>query len=246
MPTDTASNTDSSNELLQSLLNKVDNLTGVLADTRQELKRSKAKPQLTFKRKGHKVQHECNSTAIDYLTAAGECCARGEVEKATENISEGIDFLENRNKLILIADTSECGWDTVDYFQKPDIFDTEAEFTKFKTAASLAKADKKKKLEGRKKPFFKNKFNPLGVGLNMQPMFPMQQNVLPVPSLGPGNLLSSTPFSQPANIPQFGGNGFTSSPGARGHTSMVQCYACYGWGHVAAKCPFKVSKVNDK
>ena len=246
MPTDTDSNTVSSTELLQSLLNKVDNLTGVLADTRQELKRSKMRTQLTFKRKGHKVQHECNSTAIDYLTAAGECCARGEVEKATESISEGIDFLENRNKLILIADTSEGGWETVDYFQKPDIFDSEAEFTKFKNAASLAKADQKKKLEGRKKPFFKNKFNPSGAGLNMHPMFPMQQNVLPVPSLGPGNLPSSMQFSQPASIPQYGGNVFSSAPGARGHASMVQCWTCGGWGHVAAKCPFKVSKVNEK
>ena len=56
----------------------------------------------------------------------------GNIEKAKEELNEGISLLKNRQKLVKSADKSEFGWATVQEYVFDDLADDEADASKIK------------------------------------------------------------------------------------------------------------------
>ena len=76
-----------------------------------------------FKRKGNEKQYEVNSQVLDHVQSASSFLAATppQVDKALEELKEGEKKLAHRNKLILIADSAEEGWEVVNEYQRRDL-----------------------------------------------------------------------------------------------------------------------------
>ena len=74
------------------------------------------KSEPKFKSKGNKAQFEHQQSVFDRLNEAKESSACATYEKAKKALEESITFLENRIKVIKLADRSELGWSTVKVF----------------------------------------------------------------------------------------------------------------------------------
>ena len=64
----------------------------------------------------------------------------GNIGKAKEELNEGISLLNNRQKLVKLADKSEFGWVTVQEYVRDDLADDEADVSKIKKAEKRAAA----------------------------------------------------------------------------------------------------------
>ena len=81
-----------------------------------------------FRSKGNKVQHEFNNNVSGFVSNAVDMLSKvpPNVERATALLQEGMNLLRQRNKLIMIADSSDGGWTTVaEYEHKPVASDSE-------------------------------------------------------------------------------------------------------------------------
>ena len=104
----------------------------------------------TFKKSGNRFQYHHN---IDVASKVEEAQAYLEkkspsVKKAKEALAEGMSIIEERNKDILVADTSEGGWDTVNEYKKKQIAedsDDDKKLRKADTSAVRKREQRKKK-----------------------------------------------------------------------------------------------------
>ena len=78
-----------------------------------------------FKKKGNENQFLLNSEVLEHVHSASTVlqASSPQVEKALEELKEGENKLSQRNKLILIADSSEEGWEVVNEYQCRDLAD---------------------------------------------------------------------------------------------------------------------------
>ena len=78
-----------------------------------------------FKKKGNEKQFEVNSQILDHVQSASSFLRSTppQVEKALEELKEGENKLSHRNKLILIADSAEEGWEVVNEYERRDLAD---------------------------------------------------------------------------------------------------------------------------
>ena len=237
--------TDSSNVLLASMVQKIALLTEVVQDTRMQLSVKKT-PELQFKHKGNRIQHTVNADVLTTLSSALTYADQGKLPKAVEFINEGIEQLEKRNKMILIADSSECGWDTVNYFQKPEFLDNEDEVAKLKTANMLAKADKKRKLEDNKgaKATAFNANNKKHKGFSNNDFYQQRMNSQSANQFGLPSGMQFSNIVPNMAMPAFFGAGPVPGPSYSPRPVYTprpfaprQCYACGEWGHMQSSCP---------
>ncbi|XP_071122449.1 uncharacterized protein [Mytilus edulis] len=81
-----------------------------------------------FKRKGNEEQFKVNSKVPNKMKEA-RCFLREDPEqteqtqKAAQSISEGLDILRHRQKLVKLADQSESGWKTVTEYETHSLAD---------------------------------------------------------------------------------------------------------------------------
>ena len=77
---------------------------------------------------------------IKRSSVAVKALESGNIEKAKEELNEGITVLNNRQKLVKLADKSEFGWATVQEYVFDDLADDEADASKIKKAEKRAAA----------------------------------------------------------------------------------------------------------
>jgi hypothetical protein len=82
----------------------------------------------SFKKKGHEQQYQEAKAAV----------STGKPLQCHQKLDEGIELIEQRQKLILLADTSECGWKTVNEYQENELADDEADAKRIKKAEKEA------------------------------------------------------------------------------------------------------------
>ena len=102
-----------------------------------------------FKKKGNEQQFNFNRKMIKRSAAAVKALESGNIGKAKEELNEGISLLNNRQKIVKLADKSEFGWATVQEYVCDDLADDEADASKIKKAGKRA-AVKLKTLQEKK------------------------------------------------------------------------------------------------
>ncbi|KAK3088526.1 hypothetical protein FSP39_020182 [Pinctada imbricata] len=109
-----------------------------------------------FKRKSCEDQYQFNSSVLGKMKEAESGLDHGELCSAKQKLLEGMELMNNRQKLVKLADSSELGWKVVDeYVSNPLAEDSEDEKRMnraFNAANRKVKAEKKKR-EKRYRPY---------------------------------------------------------------------------------------------
>ncbi|XP_053375561.1 uncharacterized protein LOC123541068 isoform X3 [Mercenaria mercenaria] len=102
-----------------------------------------------FKRKSNEEQFKLNAKVIQKIEGAHSAVESEDLSSAKEAIIQARDMLKHRQKLVLLADTSDLGWRLVsEYEANPIASDSDDEKRIYKAearASRKAKADKTKK-----------------------------------------------------------------------------------------------------
>jgi hypothetical protein len=169
------------------------------------------KDEYWFRKCGNEEQYKVNvkvarklKEADALLNEEGEAGRR----EAQDRISEGIDILSHRQKLIKIADSSEGGWATVDEYVKNSLADNSEDEKRLFRAESRAQKRKKDKDAAKKRRPFR-RFTPYR---------------LPLGSSGAGTSMEASPAVREPRISSYPGR----KPGS--------CFSCGKAGHWRAEC----------
>ena len=92
-----------------------------------------------FMKKGNEQQFNFNRKVIKRSSAAVKALESGTIGKGKE-LNEGISLLNNRQKIVKLADKSEFGWATVQEYVCDDLADDEADASKIEKAEKRAAA----------------------------------------------------------------------------------------------------------
>lgn len=121
-----------------------------VGEVNREVKQLKLDKEITWKSNGNKEQFKFNTDIQGNLTQTIWGIKAGKTDYAIELIEKCIKDIENRNKLIRLADTSEAGWDTVKcYVANPIASDSEDE-KRINKAENRALKKQKEKIAKRK------------------------------------------------------------------------------------------------
>ena len=90
-----------------------------------ELKKIRLSEPRSFKKKGHGQQYKHNDQVKSTVNEAKDTAIAGKTDACITKLYEGIDLIDQRQKLILIADRSEYGWKTVGEFLENELADDE-------------------------------------------------------------------------------------------------------------------------
>ncbi|CAH3043856.1 unnamed protein product [Porites lobata] len=117
-------------EILKALEAKTEEVK-VVKEQLYSLKRKSTEEEPEFKYKSNKKQFKFNTDVKDKFNQILE---RAEADDAITKIAnEGMSLLDNRNKLISIADRD--GWDVVEYFEADPLTKNDEEEKKLRVAA---------------------------------------------------------------------------------------------------------------
>lgn len=120
------------------------------------VKKARRERPYEFNKKGHKQQHEFNEQVIDILDEASVLTesitgsSSGTASKIKEGIREGTKLMEERQKMIKMADRSEFGWSVVEAYKSDELAvdsDDEKRLAKAESAAEKKVVRLKKKNE---------------------------------------------------------------------------------------------------
>lgn len=101
-----------------------------------------------FKRKSCEDQFKFNNKLSTKFREADNCVKKGDAEAACGNISEGLNLLSNRQKLIRLADSSDLGWSVVKEYQtNPLASDSEDEKRMFRAEARANRKLKQRRFD---------------------------------------------------------------------------------------------------
>ncbi|KAK3744178.1 hypothetical protein QZH41_020571 [Actinostola sp. cb2023] len=170
----------------------------------------------TFKKKGNEEQHKFNKKVHKANSKALHALESGNVAKAQDLLKEGIVLLNNRQKLVKLADKSDYGWATIQEYVDDELADNESDAKKIKKAEKRA-AHRCKALQEKKRKSIRKSSN---------------QSIQPS-SFSPAN---ANHYPSPYNYfrPQSQyGQGF-SSTATRVERDL--CYRCGRRGHWANSC----------
>ncbi|XP_041483129.1 uncharacterized protein LOC121429934 [Lytechinus variegatus] len=105
-----------------------------------------SKDEFKFRRRGNEEQYKLNSKVLskikqaDVLLSEEHDGAKGE---ARSKLSEGMELIEYRQKIIKLADSSEGGWTTVDEYVRNDLADDSDDEKRIMRAEARAQRKKK-------------------------------------------------------------------------------------------------------
>ena len=99
-----------------------------------ELKRMRFSEPRSFKKKGHEQQYKHNEKVRATVTDAKEAILAKKQDTCIAKLDEGIELIDGRQKLILMADRSEYGWKTVGEYLDNELADNDEDAKKMKKA----------------------------------------------------------------------------------------------------------------
>jgi hypothetical protein len=121
----------------------------------RELKKLKTTDHKVFKRKGNEIQYKFNAKLEDIINEANDSIQAKAVEKARHSLEEGIALIQDRQKLILLADKSDYGWKTAAEYEQHELATDEVDAKRIRRAEE--RAEKASKAEITKKKLLKPK-----------------------------------------------------------------------------------------
>ncbi|CAG2221607.1 unnamed protein product [Mytilus edulis] len=113
-----------------------------------QVKKLKTESQYIWKYEGNKVQFLLNTEFLEDLTQAIWAIDNSKTDYARETITEVIDKIKRRNKLVKIADSSEGGWETVRQYESNPVASNSDDENKINKAES--RAIRKRNAKGKK------------------------------------------------------------------------------------------------
>ena len=116
----------------------------------REIKKIKLTDPKIFKRKGNELQYKFSSKLEDVLTDAKDSISAKNPSKALESLDEGISFIKDRQKLILLADKSEYGWKTAAEYEQHELATDEADAKRIRRAEERAEKVTKSEIAKKK------------------------------------------------------------------------------------------------
>jgi hypothetical protein len=148
------------NAILSAVNSQIHNLQSNLLSAQADLSTqivSEIQPDTyAFKKKGNEQQFNFNRKVIQKSRSALKALEGPNIAKAKEELSEGISLLNNRQKIIKLADKSEFGWATVQEYIDDELVDDEADASKIKKAEKRAAARIKSLQEKKRKTVAKS------------------------------------------------------------------------------------------
>ena len=103
-----------------------------------EIKRFKRDPIPQFNKKSNEDQYKANKAVTETMEDAIAALETKDFERTKEALDRGMALLQERQKLILLADKSPFGWKTVLKYKHHDLADDEEEEKKIYRAESRA------------------------------------------------------------------------------------------------------------
>ena len=149
---------DELNTLISSKLDKSEQNQRELSETQMAKMQQEflAAGTYKFQRKSCEDQFKFNSKVTGKFKEVDSELDRGSLAGAKEKISEGMELIEHRQKLVRLADSSELGWKLVEeYVSHPlaDGSDDEKRINRAFTAANRKVKAEKKKRKDRFRPY---------------------------------------------------------------------------------------------
>lgn len=127
-------------EILKALETRTQEVK-VVREQLDSLKRKSVEEEPEFKYKSNKKQFKFNSDVKDKFNQILE--RAGADDAITKIANEGMSLLDNRNKLISIADRD--GWDVVEYFEADPLTKNDEEEKKLRVARKEAERSREKR-----------------------------------------------------------------------------------------------------
>ena len=197
----------------------------------KKMKRGKA---LEFKKKGNELQFKFNEEVIDNLEDVEEELERFQesklpseaaspLKKVKEALKTGKELLENRQKLIKMADRSQYGWDVVKEYQTDELADGSDDEKRIQKAEKAAK----KRAAEKKKSMTRKTFSKASFSYRHSPYQPFAS------AKGDYYRPRSLSASWEPHTPYVNGVGRSRN------TSQVvgPCHSCGEFGHFHSSCP---------
>ena len=189
---------------------------------RSEVQKLKAK-ELSWKHEGHKIQFNFNSELEEALEQTIWAIQNRKEEYAIETIKESIDKIKKRNKLIRIADTSECGWDTVRQYESNPVASDSDDENRILKAESRALRKRKAKKQISKPKFARVSSLDGSSGSSVMPLSGREGNT--------GQGTSSSAGRMSSLFRGYGGPNFV-------RRATGACFGCGEFTHYRKDCPY--------
>ena len=198
---------DSTNlEVLQAIKALTDSLDSRVENAYKKQRLLSTAP--TFKREGNKQQYEHGEKVLSFLEATFQSIQSLDIDCAKSNLSDAIKTVQERQKLIRLADRSDLGWGVVKEYVADDLATDSSDEKRIKKAEKAAAAKK----PTRKRPA-SSRFSPLA------PRFPSRAT-------------STSTLAAPQRQPPFRPYYYRSSA-----VDNRVCFQCGIHGHVRSNCP---------
>lgn len=158
--------TKSQEEILNRVDSKLENLKRSISEDQEDCVRSVVKKvkedqSTKWKKVGNEKQYKFNDSLEAKFDSAIAAIDKKKLEKAKQGLQEGKKLLAERQKLIKLADRSECGWATVLAYVTDDLADTAEDERRISKAGKSAKKTieaKREKSRFRSTSFKSNRF----------------------------------------------------------------------------------------
>ena len=186
-------------------------------------KKLKLEKKFEFRRKGNEIQHAFNENVKAVVDEAAAILGKHpatSLERAKEALKEGMHLIDERQKLIKIADRSESGWLTAQEYETDEIADASDDEKRIARAERQAERLKKKKSQavgrrGRGGRFFRAQ--------------PYKQP----DAAATARLVFDWPVAIQRSSFQ------PASMGSSRPASTVVCFMCGRAGHIRRECPLQ-------
>ena len=121
-------------KLVSDSVEKIKRSSSEAADEQlREIKKLRLEEHKSFNRKGNEIQYKFNRKVQGSLEEVQSHLETNAVDKAKEALAEGTRLLDERQKLILLADKSEFGWKTVEEYTQHELAVDEQDAKRFGT-----------------------------------------------------------------------------------------------------------------
>ena len=178
----------------------------------REIKKLKYSETPVFKKKSNEDQYKSTNVVKKCLEEASDHLENKRLDQAKESINKGKHLLEERQKLIRLADKSPFGWKTVLEYKQHDLAADDEDEKKIYRAEARAARESKRYASTRSK-----RFDNTQRSIDLTTPFPDSN----------WQVRNDSPFNNFRSIPTYRSR--FKSPGV--------CFACGKPGHWRASCP---------